>query len=93
MTEMCQLHASEKERMSNLSGQRVQLHTVECTVIVEVYFTEFGSLDHFDVEAAFQLHHKEKHVVVGSPRKQDLAGIELVQRAADRPHVQRCVIR
>jgi len=35
------------------------------------------------IEFTLDFHHQEKHVVVGSSRKEDLAGIKLVEGAAD----------
>lgn len=42
---------------------------------------------------ALQVHCQLQHVIVGRPRKQDFARVQLVQSAADRPHVNTIVIR
>ena len=41
---------------------------------------------------SFHLHHQLQHVVVGFAREQDLAGVELIQSAANCPHVHCKVI-
>lgn len=55
---------------------------------VEVFVGESGALEELRVEAAFHLHHEQEHMSVGLPREQDLAGVELVESAADGPDVQ-----
>jgi hypothetical protein len=35
------------------------------------------------IEFTLDFHHQEKHVVVGPPGKEDLAGIKLVEGATD----------
>ena len=40
----------------------------------------------------FQFHHQLQHLVVGLSREQDLSGVELIDGATDRPHVQPIVI-
>lgn len=42
---------------------------------------------------ALEVHRQLEHVIVGRSRKQDFAGVQLVQSAADRPHVDAVVVR
>jgi len=42
---------------------------------------------------ALEVHCQLDHVIVGGSRKQDFAGVQLVQSAANGPHVDAIIIR
>lgn len=43
--------------------------------------------NHAVIDLTAELHHVEQHLVVGPAGEEDLAGIELIERAANRPDV------
>ena len=47
----------------------------------------------FGAQLAADLHHVLQHLVVVLPGEEDLARVQLVERASDRPHVDRIVER
>lgn len=54
---------------------------------------QLAAFEQFGAKLASDLHDCFQHLVVAVAGKQDLARVELVQRAADRPHVDRVVVR
>jgi hypothetical protein len=77
---------------THLSGNLVRFNADKVHSVVKVHGPELSFLDHSVVEFALEIHHQVEHVVVGLSWEKDLPSVELVQRAADRPHVKRIII-
>ena len=61
-------------------------------VVCKVLEPKLCLLDHLLRKCPLDIHHELEHFVVGATREEDLAGEELVDDAADAPHVQRVVV-
>lgn len=55
--------------------------------------SKFGFLHESSRISALELLDQVEHMIVGPAREEDLASVQFVESAADRPHVQRTVIR
>ena len=71
----------------------VLLEAEEGVRLVEVLLGEAALADLLRGELAAQLLDEQQHLVVRAPGEENLAGRELVERAADAPHVERAVVR
>lgn len=71
----------------------VDLVREEIAVGVKVLLLEGAFSDHLVGKFAFQVHEILQHLVVGIAREHDFARVQLVNRAASRPHVDAVAIR
>ena len=78
--------------MTNLSSDLVDFYTNEIHRLVEVHLSKLTLLDDSMVELALELHVMEEHLVVGSSREEDLAGVEFEEGTSDGPDVERAVV-
>ena len=76
-----------------LSQNLVTLDADELPLVVEMNTRQLTSLEQFRREPAPNLHNGLEHLVVAVSSEQDLACVQLVQGAADGPHVDRVVVR
>lgn len=75
------------------TSNTVHLNTLKSSYIIEIKFTELRLLNHLGVESSLELHHQQKHLVVGASWEENLAGIQFVKRAPNGPNIECCVIR
>lgn len=70
-------------------GDRVLLLQREAHVgvVLKVLVRKGRLLEHLLGEGPLDVHHELEHLVVGAPREQDLARVQLVDDAAHAPHV------
>jgi hypothetical protein len=64
-----------QDMVTDLTRYPVLLDTFESAHVVKINISEFGLFDHFAVEPPFELHHQKQHLVIRSPRKEDLASV------------------
>ena len=74
-------------------AELVKLDAEKIVVLVKVLAGELAAPDHLVRELATDLLEQPEHLVVGLAGEEDLARVELVERAPDRPHVDRVVVR
>jgi hypothetical protein len=65
------------------TGDFVLFDRDEIQLFIEMHFTQRSLLDHSMIQLAFDFHHEQKHVIIRFPRKEDFAGIQLVECTAD----------
>jgi len=82
-----------KNLCTHSTSNTVHLNTLKSSHIVEIKFTKLRLLDHFGVESSLELHHQQKHLVVGTSWEENLAGIQLEKRAPNGPNIECWVIR
>lgn len=78
---------------THISASFFPLHALEPTHLIKIYIPELGALDHLPIEATFELHHVQEHLVVAASGEEDLARVQLIERASNGPDVQRRVVR
>ena len=83
----------EKPSWTHRSRHPIFLDASERTHFIKVDITEFRLLDHLGIESTLELHHMQKHLVVGPAWEKDLASVELEQRTSDGPNVKGGVVR
>lgn len=76
-----------------MTRRLVQLAAQKVHALVKMNIPKLSLLDHPVVDFPLELHHVQQHLVVGPTGKEDLARVEFVERAADRPDVERAVVR
>lgn len=69
------------------------LFYVDKVAVFKVNLAEFRLFDEPGGVPSLELLHEQEHMVVGPSGEQNLACVQLVERACDRPHVQRAVVR
>lgn len=74
--------------MPYLTNNLIKLHTDEASGLIEMHVAEFGLFDHLGIEPTLNFHHVQQHLVVCAPGKEDLARVELVECASNRPDIQ-----
>jgi hypothetical protein len=79
-------------RPTHLSRKLVDLDRNKVVTLVKVHRPKLAFLDKPVRNLALEFHHMEQHLIVGAAGKEDLARIQLVECATDRPHVERTVI-
>jgi hypothetical protein len=75
------------------SSDTIDLDGVESACFIKVKVSELSSLYHLRGESAAELHHEEKHLIVGATREKNLASVQLIKRTSNRPHVKGWVVR
>lgn len=71
----------------------VHLEAQEHVVILKVLRCKLALFQLLGRKPALELLHQQQHLVVGAPWEEDLARGQLVQGAADGPHVDSTVVR
>ena len=82
-----------QRRYTYTTSNTIHLNALEPAHLVEVVAPELGLLDHLRVKASLALHHEQQHLVVRASGEEDLARVELVERAPDGPDVYRRIVR
>ena len=85
---MSEQKKSKKYSVTNIAGYSVRFNALKPTHFVKIDVTKFGLLDHLAVEPSFELHHQQEHLIIRSPWEENLARVQLVQSAANRPYIQ-----
>lgn len=75
-----------------LSKNLVALDADELPHFVKVDGRQLAALEELRRQSATYLHNRFDHLVVAVSRKQDLARVQLIQRAANGPHVYGVII-
>lgn len=82
----------DARRTTHLTRNLVLVHADEIHSLIEMHLPKLRFLDHSMIELALEVHHEMQHLVVGSTGEENLAGVELVERAADGPHVDGVIV-
>lgn len=78
---------------AHLVQDLVPLHADEVSHLVKIVVSQLASTVQLGAELASDLHDVLQHLVVVLAREKNLARVELIKRAADRPHVDGVVER
>lgn len=70
----------------------VNLTVQKTEALVKVLIFEHALACHLVRHLPLQLHHQLQHLIIGLPRKQNLARVKLVDCAPHRPHVNSRII-
>lgn len=76
-----------------LAENLVSLVADETAHLIEMHCPQRAATKEFGAHLAPDLYDRPKHLIVAIPSEQDLAGVELIQRASNGPHIDGVVIR
>lgn len=87
------VRSGEKNDVTYLAENLVSFLADEVAPFVEVIHPKCAPLVKFWTKSSSDIDDCPEHLIVAVPCEQDFAGIELVQRAPDGPHVNGIVVR
>lgn len=88
----CHAGLRAPKTLTHPSRDLILMNTNEIHALIEMLRTEMRFLDHSMRKFPLEIHHQMKHLIVGTSGKEDLARVEFVERASDRPDVECLVV-